>query len=88
MQLVAILAVCFVMLFVVEVFLGGALPSQDPNSPSFHERLRMGEFFGQLLPLSVAGIALPMSIQHHWAIWLVLGAALLHVLVCRIMRAC
>lgn len=88
MELIAILALCLVVLFVVEVFFGGALPGQDPDAPILRGRLRMGEFFGQLLPLSLAGIALPMSIQHHWAVWLLLGAALLHVLVCRIMKAC
>ena len=88
MTLLAILVLCFVSLFVVEVFLGGALPGQASVCAPSPKRLKMGEFFGLLLPLSLGGIALPMSIQHHWALWLVLAAALLHILVCRVMKAC
>jgi len=88
MELVVILAACFTLLFIVEVFLGGALPAPEPGCRTIRDRMKMGAFFGQALPLSFAGIGLPMSIQHGWAIWLVAGALVLHVVVCRIMKAC
>ncbi len=88
MILLSILGLCFVSLFVVEVFLGGALPSHTSDCAPLRKRLKVGEFFGLLLPLSLGGIALPMSIQHHWALWLVLAAGILHILVCRVMKAC
>jgi len=88
MELLVILAACFTLLFIVEVFLGGALPAPEPGCKHVGGRMKMGAFFGQALPLSVAGIGLPMSIQHGWAIWMVAGALILHVVVCRIMRAC
>jgi len=88
MELVLTLAVCFTLLFVVEVFLGGAVPAPEPGSPELRGRMKMGAFFGQALPLSAAGIGLPMSVQHPWALWLVAGAAVLHILVCRVLKAC
>lgn len=88
MELVLILALCFTLLFVVEVFLGGAVPAPEPGSLALRGRMKMGAFFGQALPLSAAGIGLPMSIQHPWALWLVAGAAVLHILVCRVLKAC
>lgn len=88
MELIVILSVCFTLLFIVEVFLGGALPDPEPGAPTVHGRMRMDAFFGQALPLSAAGIGLPMSIQHTWAIALIAGAAVLHILVCRVMKAC
>lgn len=88
MELVIILAACFTLLFIVEVFLGGALPVPEPARNGVEGRMKMGAFFGYALPLSFAGIGLPMSIQHGWAIWLVAGALIMHVLVCRIMKAC
>lgn len=88
MELVLILAICFTLLFVVEVFLGGTVPAPEPGSPGLRGRMKMGAFFGQALPLSAAGIGLPMSIQHPWALWLVAGAAVLHILVCRVLKAC
>lgn len=88
MELVIILAACFTLLFIVEVYLGGALPAPEVGCKSVGGRMKMGAFFGQALPLSLAGIGLPMSIQHGWAIWLVAGALVLHMLACRIMKAC
>lgn len=92
MELVIILAACFALLFIVEVFLGGALPGADSanfNKPGkMRVRMRMGEFFGHALPLAAAGIGLPMSVQHPWAATLVVGAALMHIFVCRVLKAC
>ncbi|MFP5220830.1 MAG: hypothetical protein ACLGSA_00935 [Acidobacteriota bacterium] len=88
MELIVILAACFTLLFVVEVFWGGTLPESEDGCSTARAPMKLGAFFGQALPLSAAGIGLPMSSQHGWAIWLVAGAAILHVLVCRIMRAC
>lgn len=88
MELIVILAACFTLLFIVEVFLGGTLPAPEPGGKNVGGRMNMGTFFGQALPLSLAGIGLPMSIQHGWAIWMVAGALLLHVVICRIMKAC
>lgn len=88
MELVVILAACFTLLFIVEVFLGGALPAPEPGRKSIGGRMKMGAFFGQALPISLAGIGLPMSIQHGGAIWLVAAAIILHVVVCRIRKAC
>lgn len=88
MELVVILAACFTLLFIVEVFLGGALPAPEHGCKNVGGRMKMGAFFGYALPLSFAGIGLPMSIQHGWAIWLVAGALVLHVVVCRILKAC
>lgn len=88
MELILILALCFTLLFVVEVFLGGAVPAPEQESPALRRRMGMGAFFGQALPLSALGIGLPMSIQHPWALWLVAAAAVLHILVCRVVKAC
>lgn len=75
MALVVILALCFLLLFLVEVYLGGALPV----SCALSGRLNMRAFFGQALPLAAAGIGLPMSFQHPWALLMVAGAAVLYV---------
>ena len=93
MELILILLLCFSALFVVEVFLGGALPDsvdtcQGGKGSRRMGRMKMGAFFGQALPLAAAGIGLPMSLQHPWAILLVAGAAVLYIVVCRIMKAC
>ncbi len=93
MALILILLACFSLLFIVEVFLGGALPdsfgeSHGPAGCRGMGRMKMGAFFGQALPLAAAGIGLPMSLQYPWAILLVAGAAVLHVVVCRILKAC
>jgi len=94
MELVIILALCFGLLFVVEVFLGGALPgeAQAPSPEGCpapgRSRMGMGPFFGQALPLAATGIGLPMSLQHPWALLLVAGAGALYVVVCKVMKAC
>lgn len=92
MELVLILVCCFALLFVVEVFLGGALPGESSIQAGCHGlkmgRMGMGQFFGQALPLAMAGIGLPMSLQHHWAILLVVLAGVSHLVACRIMKAC
>jgi hypothetical protein len=93
MELVLILLLCFSSLFIVEVFLGGALPDsfntcQGRKGSKRLGRMKMGAFFGQALPLAAAGIGLPMSLQHPWAILLVVLAAVLYIVVCRIMKAC
>jgi len=75
MALLIILAFCFLALYIVEVHLGGALP--HPCAPS--GPLSNDAFFGQALPLAAAGIGLPMSFQHPWALLLVAGAAILYV---------
>ena len=74
MALILILAVCFLLLYIVEVHLGGALA----DSCGLDGPLSNDAFFGQALPLAAAGIGLPMSFQHHWAILLVIGAAVLY----------
>ncbi|WP_243311276.1 hypothetical protein [Fundidesulfovibrio agrisoli] len=75
MVLILILAACFLLLYIVEVHLGGALPHPcAPEGPMISDA-----FFGQALPLAAAGIGLPMSFQHHWAILLVIGAAVLYI---------
>ena len=92
MELLIILAACFVLLFIVEVFLGGAPPVPEsgtgPDCGRRQGRLRMGEFFGYALPLASAAIGVPMSVQHPWAMALVAGAALMYIFVCRVLRAC
>lgn len=93
MELVLVLLACFGLLFVVEVFLGGALPefldeSLGGGGRGRMGRMKMGAFFGQALPLAAAGIGLPMSLQHPWAVFLVAGAAALHIVVCRVLKAC
>ena len=77
MALVIIVAICFLLLFVVEVFLGGTLPAGEASERP--ARLGLGEFFGQTPPLSAAGIGLPMSARHPWAVCLVTVAVVLHV---------
>ncbi|WP_243438579.1 hypothetical protein [Fundidesulfovibrio soli] len=75
MALILILSVCFLLLYIVEVHLGGALPHPcAPAGPMSNDA-----FFGQALPLAVAGIGLPMSFQHPWAVLLVIGAAALYL---------
>jgi hypothetical protein len=92
MELIFILLLCFALLFVVEVFLGGALPGESPSRPGCPApgmgRMGMGQFFGQALPLAMAGIGLPMSLQHHWAVLLLFGAGVLYIMVCKVMKAC
>jgi len=87
MFLVLTLAVCFSLLFLVEVFLGGPLPVSGGEGLRFG-RMPVGEFFGQALPLAAVGIGIPMSPQYPWALALVGAGVALHVLVCRMMRAC
>jgi hypothetical protein len=93
MELILVLLLCFSSLFIVEVFLGGALPDSFEKAPGEKAsrrmgRMKMGAFFGQALPLAAVGIGLPMSLQHPWAILLVVLAAVLYIVVCRIMKAC
>ncbi len=92
MELLLILAACFVLLFIVEVFLGGAPPVPESGSGQNcgrpRGRLRMGEFFGYALPLAATAIGVPMSVQPPWALALVAGAALMYMFVCRVLRAC
>lgn len=88
MELLGLVAVCFTLLFTVEVFLGAALPEDGYASAPGMRRMPLGAFFGQALPMAAAGLGLPMSLQHPWAVWLVVGAVVLHVLVCRVLKAC
>ena len=79
MQLMLIILACFLLLFIVEVFLGGALPGREDGSPGLRGRLPAREFFGYALPIAAAGLGIPMSFQHPWALLLVAGAVVLHL---------
>jgi len=70
---------CFLLLFVVEVFLGGALPGREDGSQGLRGRLPAREFFGHALPIAAAGLGVPMSFQHPWALLLVVVAVALHM---------
>lgn len=79
MQLLFIILACFLMLFIVEVFLGGALPGREDGSQGLRGRLPAREFLGCALPIAAAGLGIPMSFQHPWALLLVVLAAALHL---------
>ncbi len=88
MEFVAVLVACFALLFIFEVVLGGLPADFEAGEALPAATLRPGDFFGRLMPLSLAVIGLPMSMQHAWALWLVAAAAVLHLVVCRCMKAC
>ncbi len=84
MVLVMVIAACFAMLFVVEVLLGapeGFFRAEVPagGRPSATEKTGVRDFFGRALPIAAAGVGLPMSLQHPWAVLLVLAVPVLYL---------
>ncbi|GFK94696.1 hypothetical protein NNJEOMEG_02543 [Fundidesulfovibrio magnetotacticus] len=76
MELLAVIVIAYVMLYLVEVYLGGTLPCPTEGA-RLCQRLPKREFFGRVLPLAAAGLGIPLSFAHPWAILLVVGAAVL-----------